>query len=131
LISKRLSIVAAANREQANEQIHRGRRGSAATLSVAGCGDQANGKAKDDKAETAAIPVEVRDPKLGEMLAVYAGTATLEADGEAVVVAKVGGEVKRILVEEARACAKARCSRCSTVTNCDCNSSSPGQPAEA
>ncbi|HZF17707.1 MAG TPA: efflux RND transporter periplasmic adaptor subunit [Steroidobacteraceae bacterium] len=71
-----------------------------ATLSVAGCGDQANGKAKDDKAETAAIPVEVRDPKLGEMLAVYAGTATLEADGEAVVVAKVGGEVKRILVEE-------------------------------
>jgi membrane fusion protein (multidrug efflux system) len=34
------------------------------------------------------------------MVAVYAGTAALEADGEAVVVAKVGGEVKRILVEE-------------------------------
>jgi membrane fusion protein (multidrug efflux system) len=71
-----------------------------ATLALAGCGDQANGKAKDDKAENAAIPVEVRDPKSGEMLAVYSGTATLEADGEAVVVAKVRGEVKRILVEE-------------------------------
>ncbi len=71
-----------------------------ATLGVAGCGDQANGKAKDDKTENAAIPVEVRDPRSGEMLAVYTGTATLEADGEAVVVAKVGGEVKRILVEE-------------------------------
>lgn len=71
-----------------------------ATLALAGCGDQANGKAKDDKAENAAIPVEVRNPKSGEMLAVYSGTATLEADGEAVVVAKVRGEVKRILVEE-------------------------------
>jgi membrane fusion protein (multidrug efflux system) len=71
-----------------------------AVASLSGCGSDANGKAKDDKAEAAPIPVEVREPQLGEMLAVYSGTATLEADAEAVVVAKVGGEVKRILVEE-------------------------------
>lgn len=68
---------------------------------VAGCGEKANGKTDDPKAEAAAaIPVEVRTPIRGEMLAVYAGTAALEADGEAAVVAKVGGEVRAILVEE-------------------------------
>jgi membrane fusion protein (multidrug efflux system) len=71
-----------------------------AGLIVAGCGDKADGKTKDDKADAAAIPVEVRQPQTGEMVAVYGGTAALEADEEAVVVAKVGGEVKRILVEE-------------------------------
>jgi len=71
-----------------------------ASFVVTGCGDSANGKAKDDKAEAAAIPVEVRAPQTGEMVAIYAGTAALEADEEAVVVAKVGGEVKRILAEE-------------------------------
>jgi membrane fusion protein (multidrug efflux system) len=71
-----------------------------AAFSLGACGGEANGKAKDEKGETAPIPVEVRAPRLAEMLAVYAGTATLEADQEAVVVAKVGGEVKRILVEE-------------------------------
>jgi membrane fusion protein (multidrug efflux system) len=34
------------------------------------------------------------------MLAVYSGTAPIEADGEAVVVAKVGGELRQLLVEE-------------------------------
>lgn len=71
-----------------------------ACLTISGCGGEASGNAKDDKTDAAPIPVEVRSPTSGEMLAVYAGTATLEADGEAVVVAKVGGEVKRILVEE-------------------------------
>jgi membrane fusion protein (multidrug efflux system) len=71
-----------------------------ATSTLAACGGEANGKAKDEKAAAAPIPVEVRTPRLGEMLAVYAGTATLEADQEAVVVAKVGGEVKRLLAEE-------------------------------
>jgi membrane fusion protein (multidrug efflux system) len=73
---------------------------AAATFAIAACGSDANGKAKDDKGEAAPIPVEVRAPRSGEMLAIYAGTATLEADQEAVVVAKVGGEVKRILAEE-------------------------------
>jgi membrane fusion protein, multidrug efflux system len=71
-----------------------------ATALVGGCGEKANGKTDDKKAETAAIPVEVRTPLRGEMLAVYAGTASLEADQEAAVVAKVGGEVRSLLVEE-------------------------------
>src|SRR6266850_2398411 len=73
---------------------------SLAAITLSGCGGDANGKAKDEKTEAAPIPVEIRVPRAGEMLAVYSGTATLEADEEAVVVAKVGSEVKRIFVEE-------------------------------
>ena len=67
-------------------------------LGLNGCG---KGAAKDaaDTA-TAAIPVQVDRPSRGEMLSVYAGTAPLQADQEATVVAKVGGEVREILVEE-------------------------------
>jgi membrane fusion protein, multidrug efflux system len=58
-------------------------------------------KDKDDKAKAeAAIPVEVSLPTRGEMLAMYSGTATLEAEADAEVIAKVGGEVRRIFVEE-------------------------------
>ena len=56
---------------------------------------------KDDKAKAeAAIPVEVAQPVRGEMLAMYSGTATLEAEADAEVIAKVGGEVRRLFVEE-------------------------------
>ena len=56
---------------------------------------------KDAKAlADSAIPVEVAKPVRGEMLAMYSGTATLEAEADAKIVAKVGGEVRRILVEE-------------------------------
>src|SRR3982750_521391 len=56
---------------------------------------------KDAKAiADSAIPVEVTKPMRGEMLAMYSGTATLEAEADAEIVAKVGGEVRRILVEE-------------------------------
>jgi membrane fusion protein (multidrug efflux system) len=75
--------------------------GTAALLS--GCGEKANGKTDDEaKAQAAAIPVEVRTPLREEMLAVYSGTAALEADQEAAVVAKVGGEVRSLFVEEGR-----------------------------
>jgi membrane fusion protein (multidrug efflux system) len=65
-----------------------------------------NGKAKDkadantdaDKATT--VPVEVQPLKRAEMVAVYSGTAPIEAHEEATVVAKVGGEVRQIFVEE-------------------------------
>ena len=58
-------------------------------------------KEKEEKAKAdAAIPVEVAKPARGEMLAMYSGTATLEAEADAEVVAKVGGEVRRIYVEE-------------------------------
>ena len=63
-------------------------------------GEKSSGE-KDDKAKSeAAIPVEVAQPTRGEMLAMYSGTATLEAEADAEVVAKVGGEVRHILVEE-------------------------------
>jgi RND family efflux transporter MFP subunit len=67
---------------------------------AAGC---SNGKAKEedpaaDKATT--VPVETQPLKRAEMIAVYSGTAPIEAQEEAEVVAKVGGEVRQIFVEE-------------------------------
>lgn len=53
-----------------------------------------------DEEETAAIPVEVGRATRGDIFAIYSATAALEADGEAEVVAKVGGEIVELLVEE-------------------------------
>jgi membrane fusion protein, multidrug efflux system len=74
-------------------------------LVAAGC---SNGKAKDKaaaeseaEAEAAAfVPVEVQPLRRAAMVAVHSGTAPIEAHEEAEVVAKVGGEVRQILVEE-------------------------------
>jgi membrane fusion protein (multidrug efflux system) len=62
--------------------------------------DQTAREKEAKAAAEAAIPVEVAAPLRGEMLAMYSGTATLEAEADAEVIAKVGGEVRRILVEE-------------------------------
>ena len=72
--------------------------GLAAAL-VAAC---SNGKAKDkDPAEeNSSVPVEVQPLRQAPMVAVYSGTAAIEAHDEAEVVAKVGGEVRQILAEE-------------------------------
>jgi membrane fusion protein (multidrug efflux system) len=60
-----------------------------------------NGNAEEEKKEEdAAIPVEVQEIDRGDVAAVYSGTAALEADQEAVVVAKVAGEVIDLRVEE-------------------------------
>jgi membrane fusion protein (multidrug efflux system) len=67
---------------------------------TAGC---SNGKAKDKagtEAADTAVPVEVQALKRAPMIAVYSGTASIEANDEAEVVAKVGGEVRQIFVEE-------------------------------
>jgi membrane fusion protein (multidrug efflux system) len=67
---------------------------------AAGC---SNGKAREKDPEAdkdAAVPVETQPLKRAEMVAVYSGTAPIEAHDEAVVVAKVGGEVRQIYVEE-------------------------------
>ncbi len=75
-------------------------------LAVASCAKEGvaaddSTKAKDEKAKPeAAIPVEVALPERAEMLAMYSGTATLEAEADAEVIAKVGGEVRRLFVEE-------------------------------
>jgi membrane fusion protein, multidrug efflux system len=66
-------------------------------------GGCSNGKAKDkDDADGKenAVPVETQPLKRAEMVAVYSGTAPIEAHEEAQVVAKVGGEVRQIYVEE-------------------------------
>lgn len=72
---------------------------AAAALSVlAGCGEGAGDEPEDD--EVSAIPVETATATRGEILAVYSGTAPIEAFADAQVVAKVGGEVREILAEE-------------------------------
>jgi len=67
--------------------------------SLAGCDrSAAEQKPKGDAAP--AVAVETTHPLRADMAAVYSGTAPIEADQEARVVAKVGGEVRRLLVEE-------------------------------
>jgi membrane fusion protein (multidrug efflux system) len=74
---------------------------AATTLLASGCSD---GAAKDKDKEGAdavqAVPVEVQPLKRAAMVAVYSGTASIEANDEAEVIAKVGGEVRQIFVEE-------------------------------
>ena len=55
---------------------------------------------KTEEEETPPIPVEISKPVRGDMLAVYSGTAPIEAYAEADVIAKVDGEVREVLVEE-------------------------------
>jgi membrane fusion protein (multidrug efflux system) len=74
------------------------------TAWIAACsanGEASTEKKPDAKAEAeAAIPVEVVTPTRGEVLATYTGTATLEAEADAEVVAKVSAEVRQLAVEE-------------------------------
>jgi membrane fusion protein (multidrug efflux system) len=75
----------------------------ALVLAVALATGCSNGKAKekdDAAAEATTVPVEVQPLRRAEMVAVYSGTAPVEAHEEADVVAKVGGEVRQIFVEE-------------------------------
>lgn len=72
-----------------------------ALVVLGGCqsGD-GNSAADENKDETPAIPVEITVATRGDIYAVYSGTAPVEAFADAQVVAKVGGEVREILVEE-------------------------------
>lgn len=66
---------------------------------LAGC--QFGAETADDKQEeTPAVPVEIALPHRGNVNASYSGTAAIEAFRDATVIAKVGGEVREILVEE-------------------------------
>ncbi|HUF10843.1 MAG TPA: efflux RND transporter periplasmic adaptor subunit [Rhodothermales bacterium] len=66
-----------------------------------GCGSDAQSAAPDEsKEESAAIPVETGVSRTGSIAAYFSGTATLEAEEEADVVAKASGVVQRLLVEE-------------------------------
>lgn len=70
---------------------------SAAFSSACGRGEASVASAEESPRE---IPVEVRPAVLGTARASHAGTAHLEAEGEARVTARVAGEVVRILIAE-------------------------------
>lgn len=74
----------------------------AALLVACGGGSKDSGgeTGKDGEEETPPVPVEVRAIERGDVFAVYTGTASLETDADAMVVAKVAGEVVQLLVEE-------------------------------
>lgn len=64
------------------------------------CGSETQSKNVSDEDSTTAVPVEIAVANAGNISAYYSSTATLEADEEATVVAKVRGIVKDIYVEE-------------------------------
>ena len=69
-------------------------------IALAAC-EQGEDQAEEDaEEEVAAIPVETVKPVRGDIDARYSGTAPIEAFADATVIAKVGGEVREILVEE-------------------------------
>ncbi len=70
-----------------------------ALLIQLGCGGRGHGESNGN-GDVALVPVEVAEVSRGDISAFFTGTATLEAEEETQVVAKVGGVVNRILVEE-------------------------------
>jgi membrane fusion protein (multidrug efflux system) len=71
----------------------------AMTALLIACNNGENPEA-EDKAKSNAIPVKVEQVEKGDIAAVFSGTANLEAEEEATVVAKVSGVVRKIYVEE-------------------------------
>jgi membrane fusion protein (multidrug efflux system) len=67
---------------------------------LSACDSESGGSEDADADETPAIPVETGTPTRGDIVAVYSGTAPIEAFADATVIAKVGGEVREIFVEE-------------------------------
>ncbi len=71
----------------------------AATAVLSGCG-VGEAKVPEEKAEAAPIAVSVAPAEFGDVRALYGATAALEADAEAPVVARTGGDITAILIEE-------------------------------
>ncbi len=71
-------------------------------LSQSACSNDGQAKDPEETEETPAVPVEAARVETGTIAAFYTGTASLEAEEEAMVVAKTGGVVKEIFVEEGR-----------------------------
>jgi membrane fusion protein (multidrug efflux system) len=70
-------------------------------LLLQGCMSQAIGSEEQEATvEDPAIPVEAATVSRGDMAAFYTGTATLEADEQAVVVSQITGVVLEVLAEE-------------------------------
>ena len=68
---------------------------------LGGCGiGAANNTDADEIRATAPVPVEVTLPVRGDIYATYHATTTITADADAPVLARVPGEVVRLLIEE-------------------------------
>ena len=72
------------------------------SLSQTGCSNDAQSKTPDEEEETPAVPVEAATAGQGTISALYTGTASLEAEDEAMVVARASGVVEQIFTEEGR-----------------------------
>ncbi len=74
----------------------------AGVLAIAGCGGGGgDGDSKQgERAQDTAVPVESALSRRDEIVASYTGTASLEPEDQAQVVAKASGVVQRVLVEE-------------------------------
>lgn len=70
------------------------------TFVLCACGRGAANEDHRQDESTPLIPVEVQTLRRSDVYAVHSGTATLEAEADAEILAKVGGEVVEILVEE-------------------------------
>ncbi len=68
----------------------------------AGCSRRGNARNNGKKDEKVAVPVEVAAIESGDIAAYFTGTATIAAEEETDVVAKVGGVVQELLAEEGR-----------------------------
>lgn len=71
-----------------------------ALVGIAACDGFSGEGETEEEEETPAIPVEAKNPTRGDIYAVFSSTTSLEADGESQVVAKVGGEIVKLLAEE-------------------------------
>ncbi len=72
------------------------------SFSTTSCSNDAQSKSPDEpeEEETPALPVEAVATTTGSIAAFFTGTASLEAEEEALVVAKTGGVVMEIFAEE-------------------------------
>jgi len=68
--------------------------------STAGCGRDSHSEENGKKDEGPRVPVEVAAVTTGDISAYFTSTATVEAEEETEVVAKVSGVVEELLVEE-------------------------------
>ena len=70
-------------------------------LYLTACGvGEASISSLDEQAAVTPLPVEVASPVTADIFATYHTTTTITSDAEAAVLARVGGEVVEILVEE-------------------------------
>jgi len=69
-------------------------------LTLAACDSEQQKESKAGEDESPPVPVETGVPTRSDVYATYSGTAPIEAFAEADVIAKVGGEIRELLVEE-------------------------------